>query len=116
MNNGETWMERNDTVKEREEHRQMWGCSAPAAFILAKLLIIRHPCEIAIYDLQAHFPVFVQMLSVIQAMLLYMFSVQRTNIQYISIKINKNYNYIKGKITGVISFVFAAKSDFSILF
>lgn len=69
MNNGETWEEGNDTVKEEEQHRQMWGCLAPAAFIQENLLIIRRLCEIAIYDLQAHFSIFVQMLGIIQAML-----------------------------------------------
>lgn len=69
MNNGETWEEGNDTVKEGEEDRQMWGCLAPAAFIQEKLLITRRLCEIAIYDLQAHFFIFVQMLGIIQAML-----------------------------------------------
>lgn len=78
MNNGETWVERNDTVIEGEEHRQMWGCLAPAAFIQEKLLIIRRLCEIAIYDLQAHFPIFVQMLSIIQAML-YIFCTKENN-------------------------------------
>lgn len=61
MNNGETWAERNDSQRGRTQ--------APAAFIQEELLIIRHLCEIAIYDLQTHFPIFVQMLSIIQAML-----------------------------------------------
>lgn len=37
-------------------------------------------------------------------------------IQNMSIKINKNHNYRKGKITGVIYFAFGAGSNVDILF
>lgn len=61
-------MERNDAVKEGEEHRQERGCWAAAAFIQEELLIMSRVREIAISDLQAHSPIFVQMLGISRAL------------------------------------------------
>lgn len=102
MNNGETWMERNDTVKEGEEDRQMWGCSAAAAFTQERLLIIRRLCEIAIYDLQAHSPIFVQMLGIIHAMLYIFCPKENKGSKRETLNLSALQGFSRGSISGSI--------------